>query len=197
MKTISFWLFAFTFAATLARGQDAATQQLIDQINIRIDNVMEMQTAQGKKIADLQKQVSDLSDKLNQPAVNNYASADDLRKLAEQVKELAQKQQDNNDLVLKELEKLAKGGVISATSHKSSTEAPTPANDSAANAGSSQNGYYYEVRKDDTLIAIAKAYSAELKAKVTVEQIEAANPGLDPKHVPVGKKIFIPNPNAK
>ncbi|HEX5399038.1 MAG TPA: LysM peptidoglycan-binding domain-containing protein [Verrucomicrobiae bacterium] len=187
MKKISLWLFMFVMAVSLARAQDAATQQLIDQINGRIDNLMDMQTAQGKKIADLQKQISDLQDKLNQPAPNNYATLDDLKKLADQV---AKTQQENNDLVLKELEKLQKAGGISTASHKP-PDVSTPA------VSGPQKGYYYEIKKDDTLIAIARAYSAELKTKVTVEQILAANPGLDPKNMAVGKRVFIPDPNAK
>jgi ABC-type transporter Mla subunit MlaD len=200
MRKISFWLIIFGFTASLASAQDAAAQQQIDQINGRIENLIDMQAAQGKKIADLEKRVSDLSDKLNQPAAaNNSASADDLKKLAEQVRELAKKQQDDNDQIVKTLEKLAKGGGISTPSHKQpdvSNDNATPAS-SAGTAGGKQNGYYYPVKKDDTLNAIAKAYSAELKTKITVEEILAENPGLDPNKMPVGKKIFIPDPNAK
>ena len=196
-EKISFWLFIFTFAAFtsgIARGQDTATQQQIDQINGRIQDLIDAQAAQGKRLAALEKGIGDLQDKLNQPAVNNSASADDLKKLAEQVKDLAKKQQDDNDLVLKELEKLGKGGSIPTTSHKPpavSTENPT------ATASGPQKGYYYEVKNGDTLSAIAKAYGAELKIKLTVEQIQAANPGLNPKNMIVGKKIFIPDPSAK
>jgi septal ring factor EnvC (AmiA/AmiB activator) len=194
MRTISFWLFIFAFTASLARAQDAATQQQIDQINGKIQDIYGVLDKQSKRLDALEKSVSDLQDKLNQPAANNSASADDLKKLAEQVKELAKKQQDDNDLVLKELEKLGKGGSIPTTSHKPpsvSTDNSTPA------AGGAQKGYYYEVKDKDTLSAIAKAYSAELKIKLTAEQIQKANPGLDPKNLIVGKKIFIPDPSAK
>src|SRR5208283_5076861 len=142
MRKISFWLFIFAFAAFttgITRAQDAATQQQIDQINGRIENLIDMQAAQGKKLAELEKSVSDLQDKLNQPAANNSASADDLKKLAEQVKDLAKKQQDDNDLVLKELEKLGKGGGIPTTSHKPPSVATAPMNNSTANAGGKQN----------------------------------------------------------
>ena len=190
MRKISFWLFIFAFTASLARAQDAATQQQIDQINGKIQDLVDAQAAQGKRLAALEKSVSDLQDKLNQPAANNSASADDLKKLAEQVKDLAKKQQDDNDLVLKELEKLGKGGSISTTSHKPpsvSTDNPTPA------AGTTQKGYYYEIKSGDTLSAIAKAYR-EQGIKVTTDQILKANPGLDPKNMKVGQKIFIPAP---
>ena len=199
MRKILFGLFICAFTASLAPAQDAATQQLIDEINGRIQNLSEMQAAQGKKIADLEKQISDLSDKLNQPAVNNSASADDIKKLTKAIQEVDKKRQDDNDQIMKELEKLGKGGGISTSSHKQ----PTVSNDNAtppsatATVGGKQNGYYYPVKKDDTLDAIARAYSAELKTKITVKLILAENPGLDPNKMPVGKKIFIPDPNAK
>jgi LysM repeat protein len=191
MRKILFGLFIFAFTASLAMAQDSATQQQIDQINGRIQDLIDAQAAQGKRLDALEKSVSDLQDKLNQPAANNSASVDELNKLAQQVKDLAKKQQDDNDLILKELEKLDKGGGISTTSHKPpvvSNDNPTPA------ATGSQKGYYYEVKSGDTLSAIAKAYSAELKVKVTAEQIQAANPGLNPKNMTVGKKLFIPQP---
>jgi hypothetical protein len=43
------------------------------------------------------------------------------------------------------------------------------------------------------LSAIAKAYRAQ-NIKVTADQILKANPGLDPKSLVVGKKIFSPAP---
>ena len=192
MRKISFWLFIFAFTASLARAQDAATQQQIDQINGKIQDLVDAQAAQGKRLAALEKSVSDLQDKLNQPAAaNNSASADDLKKLAEQVKDLAKKQQDDNDLVLKELEKLGKGGSIPTTSHKQPSVATTPMNNSTANAGGKQNGYWQPIGEHDTIIAIAKAYQ-DKGVKVTVKQILDANPGMDPKNLKVGQKIWIP-----
>ena len=194
MKKISFWLFIFAFAAftsSIARAQDAATQQQIDQVNGRIQDIYGVLDKQDKRLATLEKSIGDLQDKLIQPAANNSASADDLKKLAGQVKDLAKKQQDDNDLIVKELEKLGKGGGAPTTGHKSPTAAndnPTPPN------GGPQNGYYYTIQDKDTLSAIAKAYSTELKIKITPEQIQAANPGLNPKNLIVGKKIFIPQP---
>jgi phage tail protein X len=196
MRKISFWLFIFAFTASLAHAQDAATQQQIDQINGRIENLIDMQATQSKHLAALEKSVSDLQDKLNQPAANNSASADDLKKLAEQVKELAKKQQDDNDLVLKELEKLGKGGSIPTTSHRpppASNDNPAP---NADGASGKQNGYWQTVGNGDTISAIAKAYQ-DKGVKVTVKQILDANPGLNPKSLIVGKKIFIPDPSAK
>ena len=49
------------------------------------------------------------------------------------------------------------------------------------------------IQSGDTLSVIVKAY-AEKNIKVTVDQIVAANPGLNPKRLRVGQKVFIPAP---
>ena len=132
---------------------------------------------------------------MNQPGANNYASAEDLQKLAGQVQELAKKQQADNDLILKEIEKLGKISGGPASSHRPPPNASTTTTTSTDNPtpGGPQKGYYYTIQDKDTLSAIAKAYRAQ-NIKVTADQILKANPGLDPKSLVVGKKIFIPAP---
>ena len=198
MRTILLWPFIFTlatFPVSRAGAQDAATQQQLDQLNGRIQDVYGVLERQSKRIDALEKQVSSLQDKLNQPGAENNASADDLKKLAEQVQQIDKKRQDDNEQILKALDKLSKSMGAPATSHK-----PAPAlsteNSTSTTAGGAQKGYYYEVKSGDTLSAIAKAYRDQ-GVKVTKEQIQAANPGLNPKTLAVGKKIFIPDPNAK
>jgi len=51
----------------------------------------------------------------------------------------------------------------------------------------------YKVAAGDTLSIIAKAYRDQ-GIKVTSETDFKANPGLDPKSLKVGQKIFIPAP---
>ncbi len=197
MRKISLWLFIFVFTASLARGQDAATQQQIDKLYGQMQDLIEAQAAQGKRIDALEKQISDLGDKLNQPAASGGADADDLKKLAAQVQEIDKKRQADNDLILKQIEKLGKTGGGS-TGHKSSPaiSPAAPADTSTPSAGGPQKGYDYTIAANDTVSAIAKAYRAQ-GVKVTVAQILAANPGLNPNSLVVGKKIFIPDPNAK
>jgi LysM repeat protein len=195
---ISLWLFILDFTIGVARGQDAATQQQIDQLNGKFQDLLETQAAQTKRMEALEKEISDLSDKLNQPAANGSATTDDLNKLAAQVQEIDKKRQDDNELILRQIEKLGKVGGGSAVVHKSSpavsttasTDNPTPS------AGGPQKGYDYTIAANDTISAIAKAYRAQ-GVKVTTAQILAANPGLNPNSLIVGKKIFIPDPSAK
>jgi len=53
-------------------------------------------------------------------------------------------------------------------------------------------GFYYEIKPDDTLSAIAKAYS-DAGHKVTVKQILEKNPGLKAENLKPGTKILIPS----
>jgi LysM repeat protein len=193
MRKISLWLFILVFTASLARAQDDATQQQIDKLSGQVQDLLDAQAAQGKRIDALEKQVSDLGDKLNQPGASGSASADDLKNLAAQVQEIDKKRQDDNDLILKELEKLGKSGTIS-TGHKPSPNIADTTNNPAP--GVPQKGYEYKIQDKDTLSAIAKAYRAQ-GVKVTAEQIQNANPGLNPKNMTVGKTIFIPDPSTK
>jgi LysM repeat protein len=194
MRKISLWLFIFTFAvftASFARAQDSATQDQIDQINGRIQDMESTQALQDKRIAALEKEISDLQDKLNQPG--GAASPDDLKALAAQVQEIDKKRQEDNDRILKELERLEKSLNVAPPSHQTESSVSTT---STASTSGPQKGYDYTIQEKDTLSAIARAYRAK-GIKVTTDQILAANPGLNPKNLIVGKKIFIPDPNAK
>ena len=195
MKKISLWILVFAFVVGLAHAQDAATQQQIDQLNGKLQDLIDAQAAQGKRLEALEKQIADLNEKVNTPVVNDSASRDDLKKLAEQVQEIDKKRQADNDLVLEQLKKLAK--ISSGSGHKTPPSTPTiSTNDPTLNSAGPQKGYDYTIASGDTLMAIAKAYRAQ-GVKVTSDQILKANPGLNPNSLIVGKKIFIPDPTAK
>lgn len=201
MKTISCWFFIFTLITAPAprvHAQDTATQQQLDQLSTSIQDVEQKLTQEDKRISDLEAKIDSMQEKVNAPSGNDYASNDDLKKLAEQVQEIDQKRQEDNEKILKALEKLGKGGgggggdpgrTPDVTPITTQTEnAPT-----ANAAGGPQNGYYYTIAPNNTLSAIAKAYRAQ-GIKVSVKQILDANPGLNANNLIVGKKIFIPAP---
>ncbi|HEY5232077.1 MAG TPA: LysM peptidoglycan-binding domain-containing protein [Verrucomicrobiae bacterium] len=197
MRKILTGFLVFTFAAFAvvpARAQDAATQQQLDKLSGQIQDLQETVKLHDKRIGALEKQVSDLSDKLSQPAVNDYASTDDLKKLAAQLQEIDQKRQDDNQKILDTLDKLGKSGGV-PVSHKPAPGVPTTSTDNPP-PGVPQKGYEYKIAPGDTPSAIAKAYRAK-GVKVTSDQILAANPGLNPNKMVVGKTIFIPDPDAK
>ena len=58
---------------------------------------------------------------------------------------------------------------------------------------------YHVVEKNQTALEILKAYNDDQKAKgkpgkITLKQLEAANPGADMNKLRAGQKLFIPIP---
>ena len=179
-----------------SRGQDAAAQQQMDKLSGQIKDLTDTVEVQRKRIDTLEREISELRDKVNTPQVNDSASRDDLKALATQVQEVDKKRQDDRELILKEIEKLGK--VAAAPAHKSPPSVSTPkaADDTATAPATPQKGYDYRIAAGDTLGAIAKAYHAQ-GVKVTTAQIIAANPKMNPNVLIPGKKIFIPDAAAK
>ena len=195
MKKYWFLILFATFSTTPVFGQDAATQQQIDKLSGQIQDVLAAQGKQDQAIAELRKDISELRDKVNTPAVNDSASRDDLKTLTTKMQEIDKKRQDDRDLILKEIEKLGKVATAAPVKSKPASKAPATDNTTAAPAAP-QKGYEYMVKAGDTVGLIAKAYR-EQGVKVTSTQILKANPGLDATKLYVGKKIFVPDPNAK
>src|SRR5271155_5681225 len=123
MRKISLWLFVFVFTALLARAQDDATQQQIDKLSGQIQDLIDGQAVQGKRIDALEKEISDLRDQSNQSG--GATNPDDLKKLADQVQEIDKKRQEGNERILKELERLDKSRGVSPPSHKAMPSAST------------------------------------------------------------------------
>jgi LysM repeat protein len=196
MRKISLWLFIFALTASLGRAQESATQQQIDKLSGQIQDLLDAQAQQNKRINALEKEISDLGEKLNQPVVNDSASTADLKKLATQVQEIDQKRQDDRDLILKQLEKLGKISATPTTHKPTPSASVTTPDTTTAGPSGPQNGYNYLVKEGDTLGLIAKAYRDQ-GVKVTRAQIIAANPKMNPNVLIPGKKIFIPDPAAK
>jgi len=198
MKKISILLLLVALSATTVFGQDSATQQQIDQLRGKIQDLTEAQDAQKKAIDELAKKINELSDKVNTPPVSTGASTDDLKALAEKVQEIDKKRQADRELIIKQIEALGKATGGSSTHVRTppntTTTSTTSGGDTATPAGP-QKGYYYTVEQGDMLSAIAKAYR-DKGVKVTTTQILKANPGLDANKLIAGKKIFIPDPNA-
>jgi LysM repeat protein len=191
MKRLSFLLLTAVLAApAIAPAQDAATEERINKLSAQIDVLTEAKEAQNKKIDDLESQVRDLQSQIGKPT-GNYASADDVKQLADAVKEVDRKRQDDNERVLKELEKLGKtlGG---STSHRPSAPRDLEAKPSV-DANPNAPHFEYTVQPGDTLGAIVKAYR-DKNIKISLQQILAANPGLKPENMKVGQKIVIPAP---
>ena len=194
MKKYWFLILFAAISATAVFGQDTAAQQQIDKLSGQIQDLLAAQGKQDQVIAGLRKEISELRDKVNTPQVNDSASREDLKTLAEKVQEVDKKRQADRDLIIKQIEQLGK--VSAAPSVKPKPAPKTPAPDETTTPATPQKGYEYTVKTGDTVGSIAKAYRDQ-GVKVTTTQILKANPGLDATKLYIGKKVFIPDPNAK
>lgn len=194
MKRISFFLLLFALAeAPALRGQDAATEERLNKLSGQIEDLIAGQKAQQKHLADLAKELENVREQAAKPT-GNYASQEDLKHLAEALKEVDRKRLDDYDKIQAALAKLGKTLQPPAPSKKAASSQPveTPAGDKQQEkAPSVEKGIEYVIQPGDTLSAVVQACK-EKKVKVTVDQILKANPGLKPEKLRAGQKIFIP-----
>jgi LysM repeat protein len=190
MKRISFLLVTLALcAAPAARAQDAATEERLNQLSGRIDNLTDAQAAIKSQLAALSREVRELREQVGKPT-GNYAAQEDLKRLADAVKEIDRNRVHDIDLVRAELQKVAKS--ISAPPPTSRKATPSPGAETPSHPIPS-TGFEYVIQKGDTLSVIVAAYR-EKNVKVTASQILNANPGLKAESLRVGQKIFIPAP---
>ena len=187
MKRILFLFAALTlFAASTSRAQDAAVEERLNQLNGLVQDLLEDKAAQRKQIESLAREIESLREQLNQPNTA-YAMQEDLKRLAEKVQEIDRKREADRELILKEIEKLAKSIAAPPPKPRKVTVPDNPPGTTP------DKGFEYTIQSGDTLSAIVAAY-ADQNIKITVKQILQANPGLDEKKLRVGQKIFIPAP---
>ena len=117
MKKIFLGLLVFTLATGGVRAQDAATQQQLDKLSGQLQDLTDTLATQDKELSALKHEVADLRDKVNTPAVNNFANNDDLQKLAAQLQEIDRKRQADRELILAKIEDLAKISAAPAPTH--------------------------------------------------------------------------------
>ena len=192
MKKISFWVLILIFTASLASAQESATQQQLDKLSGQIQDLLEAQARDSKRLDALGKEISELREKANAPKTEDNASREELKNLAEKVQEIDKKRRDDRELILKQIDKL--GQVVAGAPVKVRTPTPKASEDTTPPVA--QNGYYYVVKPGDSLGAIRKAYRDQ-GVKVTTAQLIAANPKMNPEVLIAGQKIFIPDANAK
>jgi LysM repeat protein len=190
MKRISFLLAALTLCAgPRLRAQDAGTEERFNKLAGQIEDLRAGQDALRRQLETVGKELDSLREQVNKPT-GNYASQEDLKRVAEAVKDIDRKRIEDADKIHNDLLKLQKSLAVPPGPKPKPTpnENPTPDKPPV-----SDKGYEYIVKKGDTLSIIVQAYR-DNNIKVTTEQILKANPGLKPERMKVGQKIFIPAP---
>jgi septal ring factor EnvC (AmiA/AmiB activator) len=196
MKRISLLLAALLLCGiSKVQADDAATEERLNQLSGKIEDLIAGQEAQRKQLSELRREIDSLREQASKPT-GNFAAQEDLKRLADNVKEVDRKRLDDYEKIrttIKDLGKTLVASSPSTPSHKvksdgESTEAPKT-NKQAA----SDKGFEHIVKSGDTLSGIITAYR-EQNIKVNKEQIMAANPGLVPEKMRLGQKIWIPAP---
>ncbi len=193
MKRISYLMVALTLCSPAAvRAQDAVTQERLDKLSGRIEDLTAAQESLKKQITELTRELESLREQSSKPSVN-YARQEDLKSLERAIKEVDQKRMDDADKTHTELMKLRKVLETPLTPPKKTSVTSPKDAPSSTTSTAPEKGFEYIVKSGDTLDAIAQAYR-EKNIKVTVGQILKANPGLKAERLKVGQKIFIPAP---
>ena len=177
-------------AAAIAARQDAD-----DRYQRLSASVQELQAAN----AGLQKKLSGLIEELHKMREEasrngaNYATHEDLNRLAEKLREVDQKREADNRRILDALEKLA----------KTPLPAVPAANGENGSSGKqkseprqTEKGYWYEIKREDKLSMIVQECRKQ-GVNVTLQQVKDANPDVNPKRLLVGQRIWIPDASAK
>jgi LysM repeat protein len=177
----------------IARAEDAATEEKLNQLSGKIEDLIASHEAQRKRVAELGREIENLREQQSKPT-GNFASQEDLKRLADAVREVDRKRMDDNEKIHNDLVKLSKSLATPLPQPKkkpasSFGDAPVPDKPSHK-----EDVAEYVVQSGDTLSVIVQAYR-EKNVKVTVDQILKANPGLVPEKMHVGQKIFIPLPS--
>ena len=108
MKRISFLLVTLALcSAPAVRAQDAATQERLDKLSGRIEDLTAAQEALRKQISDLSRELESVREQSAKPNAN-YARPEDLNRLAEEIKEVDRKRMDDAEKIHTELLKLRK-----------------------------------------------------------------------------------------
>lgn len=191
-------------AAPLSQAQDPATEQRLNELSGRIENLQEVIDAQRKQITELSRQLNELREKQNRPTPN-YAVHDDLKRVAEFAEKVDKNRVEDNRKIHVELERLAKilsqppPPPVNPPRPRITTPPPEDKDDPAdkpTKASDKQDYLEHTVKKGDSLDAIVQAYRDQLKIKLTRAMVLKANPGLTPEKIIVGHKIKIPVPAA-
>ncbi|HVY71846.1 MAG TPA: LysM domain-containing protein [Verrucomicrobiae bacterium] len=194
-------------AAAVAAQQEA--EERYRRLNTSVEELLASQSVLQKRIAALQEELRRVKEEAASKPTPDFATREDLKRLAEQLQAIDKKRQDDKELILGEIRKLAQTPVTVPEAPRQ-TSKPKPANletnDKPPKGSSSikddepktttMKGVNYKVEsKGETLSLIASEHNKLFKEdglKTSVKLILDANPDLDARKIYVGKTIFVP-----
>jgi TolA-binding protein len=192
-------------AAALAR-QDA--EERTKRLSADVQSLLDTQELIQKRQEDIRQRLDKLevdlrSLKDDQSRASKFATQDELRKFVEKLKEVDEKRDADNKLILEKIKELAKVPVAVAPpveeSHRGrgNQERGNPERGGPETA-SEEAPFVYKIQKNDQLYKVVAEYNKEFQKKgwgrITLDQVLKANPDLKPNRLIVGKTILIPVP---
>lgn len=177
-----------------AVGQDAgntaaavadreAAEERYRRLNAAVEDLLAAQATLQRKISALAEELRDLREDQSK-ATSQAVTREEWRRLAEKVQTIEEKRLEDRKKILDELEKLLKAPApVPAT--------PPPSSPPPKSQNSDEKFYRHVVEPRQTLSEILQAYR-EQGVKVTLKDVEEANPGLNPNRLKVGQEVLIP-----
>jgi hypothetical protein len=189
MKRFLVSLIVLLAVTLVVRAQDAATEEQLNKLRSELSALQSSNVELQKRVTELSRELSEVREAASRPA-GNFASSDDVKVLADKLREVDRNREADRELILKQIEKLGK--TVSAQP-KHTNQASGGSAGGGEKPAANDKGYEYVIKAGDNLSGVVAAYR-EKGVKVTTDQVLKANPGLKANSLKVGQKIFIPEP---
>src|SRR5438876_5242114 len=95
------------FLASMARGQDAATEERLNKLSGQIEDLLAARAADQKRMAEMAREIENLREQSSRPT-GNYVGQEEFKRLAEAVKEIDRKRMDDYEKTQSQMIKLGK-----------------------------------------------------------------------------------------
>lgn len=152
------------------------------------------------KLSAIQQQLQDLRSQQAQ-STGNFATPDDLKRLAEKIEEVDKKREEDKSAIAEEIRKSISELKRALADGTSASRVSSPKPPPSAESPDTDKGFVYKIQDGDSLSAIVHAYNTDFTSKgmktISVKQAMDANPGVDWKRLRVGQKIIVPRPQSQ
>ena len=189
---------ALAAAESLAR--EVADREVAEErfriLRSSVDDLMAAQMNLQRRLDVLEQSIVRLSAEVrSKPGEDRVVSRREFEELGRAIQEVDRKREADRRQILDQIEEL--GRSLTAALRESRPTPPVRVSPPESRTGPAvaQEGAEHIVQAGQTLSAIILAYNAEWKARgrrTSLQLILDANPGLEPKTMAVGRKVFIP-----
>ncbi len=189
----------------IAQTPPPSTQELqekVERLSGDVERLTQDNLSLKNKISTLAEEMAKMREEVARANANaNTGVQDDIKRLAEKIKDVDEARVKGNRDISNQIQKL--GDDLETMIKKELSKKPSrpthPIDEPKDTSDSTpQKGYEYVIQSGDTLSTVLQAYNKEFKSKgmktVTMQQVIDANPKVNWNSLQVGKKIFIPAP---